>query len=260
MNDVSSTQLSWPPQIGLGTYRLGDQTERVCLKALELGYRHIDTASIYRNEEAVAKAIKLSGIPREQVFVTTKISMADIEEGCVRQATERALTIFGQIDLLLLHGPTANLQSAWDELRRISANEAIDEIGVSNFDVRHLELIAHDCPAWNQIELSPFLQRKKLAAYCAQGGVHVVAHSLLTKGQKLQHSIIQKTAHAHDSSAAEILIAWTLQRGYRAIPRSTNSEHLAVNLRASSVFLSESETEELDSLEEGFATHPQHLE
>ena len=140
-------------RIGLGTYRLGEETTSACLKALEIGYRHIDTASLYRNEKQVAKAIEKSGLKREEIFVTSKIKVEDIKSGHLDTAVYKSLENLKSIDLLLLHAPTENLVDAWKQMLEISLWNEIGAIGVSNFDVCHLQKLEFQLPKWNQIEV-----------------------------------------------------------------------------------------------------------
>ena len=124
-------------RLGLGTYRLAEKTLPTCLAALEIGYRHIDTAALYRNEAEVAEAIRQSGLERDEVFVTSKIWAGDIQKGRVAEAAEQNLRNLGRIDLLLLHGPTENLESAWESLCEFLEREEIGSVGVSYFKSSH---------------------------------------------------------------------------------------------------------------------------
>lgn len=254
-------------KIGLGTYRLGEETVFACLKALEIGYRHIDTASLYRNEKQVAKAIELSGIKREEIFVTSKIKVKDIKSGHLETAVCRSLENLKSIDLLLLHAPTENLVDAWKQMLEISQWQEIGEIGVSNFDVCHLQKLEFQqrdydrvqLPQWNQIEVTPYLQRLNLVQYCQQKNIQIIAHSPLVKGRKLLCLRLQSIAQSIQISPSQLLIAWSLAKGYIVLPRSSKLIHLQENFDAIKVKLPKNVLEQLDCLEEGYATHPQHI-
>ena len=246
-------------RIGLGTYKLGSQTMFACLKALEIGYRHIDTASLYRNEKQVAEAIERSQLPRQEVFVTSKIKAKDIKSGDLKAATKKSLEHLGSIDLLLLHAPTHNLVYAWEQMLEISQWQEIGEVGVSNFDVCHLKQLL-PMPAWNQIEITPFCQRLDLVRYCQQQEIEIIAHSPLVKAQKLLDKKLQLLAQSLNITTAQLLIAWSLAKGYFVLPRSRNPIHLQENFNAASLKLPEQIVEKLDLLEAGYATHPQHFD
>ena len=246
-------------RIGLGTYRLGEKTVSVCLKALEIGYRHIDTASLYRNEKQVAEAIERSGFSREEIFVTSKIKVKDIKSGHLETAISKSLKNLKSIDLLLLHAPTENLVDAWKQMLKISHWKEIGEIGVSNFDICHLQNLEFQLPKWNQIEISPYLQRSNLVGYCQQNNIQLVAHSPLVKGRKLLCDRLFSIAQSIQVSPAQLLIAWSLAKGFIVLPRSSNLIHLQENFEALKIKLPQNVLEKLNCLEEGYATHPQHI-
>ena len=246
-------------RIGLGTYQLGDETFSACLKALEIGYRHIDTASLYRNEKQVAKAIARSQIKREEIFVTSKIKVKDIRSGDLYTAAYRSLENLESIDLLLLHAPTENLVDAWQQMLEISQWQEIGDIGVSNFNLCHLQKLEFQLPKWNQIEVTPYLQRPNLVRYCQEKKIQIVAHSPLLKGKKLLDDNLRSLAQSINLSPAQLLIAWSLAKDYIALPRSSRSIHLQENFKAIEVKLPGNIIEKLDRLEAGYATHPQHI-
>ena len=246
-------------KIGLGTYRLGEETIFACLKALAIGYRHIDTASLYRNEKQVAEAIERSRIKREEIFVTSKIKVKDIKSGDLDTAVCRSLDNLKSIDLLLLHAPTENLVDAWKQMLEIAQWQEIGEIGVSNFDVCHLQKLEFQLPKWNQIEVSPYLQRTNLVQYCQQKDIQIVAHSPLVKGRKLLCDNLRSIAQSINITPSQLLIAWSLVKGYIVLPRSSKLIHLQENFDAIKIKLPENILEKLNFLEEGYATHPQHI-
>lgn len=261
------------PSFGLGTYKLkkvNDEAYMSVKTALKLGYRHIDTAALYNNEENVGRAIKDSGIPREEIFITTKIQRADIWKGENKmiRSVNRSLKKLGvdYIDQVLLHAPIEEkLLESWQILEKIYEDGKIRYIGVSNYKIEHLEIILKSCkikPYTNQIECSPFLTRQKLVKYCADNDIIVVAHSSLTKGEKFDDPCINEIATKYNVTPACILIMWGLFKGFTIIPRTGNIDHLIENYGCSisSNFLVEQDIEKLDKLDEHqFATHPQYI-
>ncbi|MBP0017200.1 MAG: aldo/keto reductase [Cyanobacteria bacterium SBLK] len=246
--------------VGLGTYRLGKQTYFACRTALELGYRHLDTAALYRNEREVARAIADSGIPRREIFVTSKIPLKAIRTDRIQEAAEQSLQRLGAIDLLLLHAPGPDPRSAWETMLNIKNWQAIGDIGVSNFNVRHLQLLEDSPPHWNQIEISPFLQRKELIRYCDRHKIRIVAYSPLVKGQKFDDPEILAIARALGCTPAQLLLAWSVNCGLIALPRSSKREHLQENWEAREIILPREIMQKLNNFEENYATHPRWVE
>ena len=249
-------------QIGLGTYRLGDQTEPVCLAALELGYRHVDTASLYRNEAAVGRAVRSSGLKRSEIVVTSKVSVADIRSGDVADAVGRSVDHLGQIDVMLLHAPVGDasyLDQTWTSLVSACDRHGIATTGVSNYGMAHLDALS-SLPAVNQIEVSPFLPRPDLVAYCRERGIATSAHSPLIKAQRFDTQVLTAVAHEVAATAAQVLLAWSIAHDHLPLPRSSKNEHLAENLAAQDIVLSAEQLVRLGSLADGYATHPQHID
>ncbi|MGD1700059.1 aldo/keto reductase family protein [Dapis sp. BLCC M229] len=244
--------------IGLGTYRLYEKTYLTCRMALEIGYRHIDTAALYKNEGEVARAIAESGIPREEIFITSKIPLKAILYRRIRDAARQSLELLGTIDLLLLHAPGTDPLSAWEVMLEIREWEEIGDVGVSNFNIQHLQLLKNSPPKWNQIEISPFLQRRELVNYCQPQGIKIVAHSPLVKGQKLDTPKLIRIANSCGCTPAQLLLAWSVNKGFVTIPRSSRREHLQANLEAKEIILPTEVIQELNGFEESYATHPQH--
>jgi diketogulonate reductase-like aldo/keto reductase len=245
----------------LGTYRLGSLTYEVCRAALDLGYRHLDTAALYKNEAAVAQAVAASGVDRSQIFVVSKIQARDLlKKDRVIPAARESVDRLGSIDLLLLHAPVGDPARAWEELQEVATWPEVGAVGVSNFGCTHLQQLGPPLPAWNQIEASPFLQRRDVAEWCRQRGIGLVAHSPLTKRERMRHPVLEDIARNHGASTAQVLIAWSLAQGFVVIPRTSNRDHLAENLAAQHLQLSSAELDRLATLEDGFATHPQHLQ
>jgi diketogulonate reductase-like aldo/keto reductase len=250
------------PQIGLGVWQAprGSATRHAVATALRLGYRHVDTARIYGNEADVGAAVRASGLPREEVFVTTKLWNAD-------QGYDRALHAFdeslerlglGYVDLYLLHWPVAGQRlDSWRALERLHAERRARAIGVSNFLRPHLEELlgrAQVVPAVDQIELSPFLQRRETVAFCRKHGIVVEAYSPLTRGERLEHPVVLEVARGAGRSPAQVLLRWGLQHGFVVLPKSTRAERIAENAALFDFVLGAPEMAALDALEEGLTT------
>ncbi len=242
-------------RLGLGTYQLGAKTEDVVKNALRIGYRHIDTAALYRNEAAVASAIAASGVPRGDICVATKIHVRDMRRLTIRQATENALKNLGEIDLLMLHNWHPNAPEAWALLNEELTAGRVGAIGVSNFGVADIAALQGPLPAVNQIELSPFQQRAPIRTFCDDLGIEVAAHSPLTKAKRFG----DLAAVANPLTAPEFMLAWSLQNAACSLPRSANPEHLRENFRAQDIALTPTQLDKVRLLEDGFATHPRAL-
>lgn len=229
-------------------------------EALRLGYRHIDTARVYGNERDVGVAMRESGVPRAQVFVTTKLWNDDQGYDSALRAFDASLSRLEleYIDLYLLHWPVPRKRlESWRALEKLLSDGRVRAIGVSNFMVRHLEeLLAHAkvVPAVDQIEVSPFLQQRDVRACCAEHGIAVEAYSPLTKGKRLPHPVVADVARRVGRSSAQVLLRWGLQHGLVVVPKSTHAERLAANAAVFDFELPPDEMARLDALEEGLVT------
>lgn len=250
------------PRIGLGVFRAarGEETRQAVHAALRLGYRHIDTARVYGNEADVAAALRDSGVPRGEVFLTTKLWNDDQGYDQTLRAFDAALSRMAvdYVDLFLLHWPVPGkrLQS-WRALEKLQQEGRARAIGVSNFMVHHLEeLLAHAkvLPDVNQIEVSPFLQQREVRAFCASSGIVVEAYSPLTKGVRLRHPAVLAVASAVQRTPAQVLLRWALSRELVVLPKSTRPERLAENAALLDFTLPPAELARLDALEEGLVT------
>lgn len=250
------------PRIGLGVFRAarGEETRQAVRAALRLGYRHIDTARVYGNEADVAAAIRDSGVPRGEVFLTTKLWNDDQGYDQTLRAFDDALLRMAvdYVDLFLLHWPVPGkrLQS-WRALEKLQQEGRARALGVSNFMVHHLEeLLAHAkvLPDVNQIEVSPFLQQREVRAFCASSGIVVEAYSPLTKGVRLRHPVVLAVASAVQRTPAQVLLRWALSRELVVLPKSTRPERLAENAALLDFTLPPAELLRLDALEEGLVT------
>lgn len=250
------------PQLGLGVFRTpsGATTRRVVREALDLGYRHIDTARIYGNEADVAQAIRESGLPRQDVFVTTKIWNDDQGFDQTLRASEATLLRMDveYVDLLLLHWPVPGRRiDSWRAMERLHKSGMARAIGVSNFMPHHLREMLATCrepPSVNQIELSPFLQQRELRTFCREHGIRVAAYSPLTKGMRIHHPEVARIANAINRTTAQVLIRWGLQHDLVVLPKSSQPARLQENLAALDFELGAEHMAALDGLEEGLVT------
>jgi diketogulonate reductase-like aldo/keto reductase len=251
------------PQLGFGVYQIppGRPTRTAVEAALTVGYRHVDTAAAYRNEADVGEAIRASGLVPDSVWVTTKLANADQGAATARRAFEASLARLGLdgIDLYLLHWPHARRLESWRMLEQLHGEGLARSIGVSNFLVRHLdELLAHASvpPAVNQIEVSPFLYRSRADTLrrCAEERIAVEAYSPLTKGRRLRHPALAAIAADVGRTPAQVLIRWSLQKGFVVIPRSSNPGRIAENAAVFDFSLDDAQVAALDALDEGLTT------
>ena len=252
------------PVMGLGVFRSppGRTTREAIGYAFEAGYRHIDTAYIYGNEADVGKAIAASGIPREELFVTTKLWNEHQGFESTLKACEQSLRKMklDYLDLFLIHWPVPELRlESWRAMEKLQADGKCRSIGVSNFMVQHLEelLVNFDTvPAVNQIELSPYnyLQRKNLLALCNTLNIVIEAYSPLTKGRKLGDPNLLKIAGKYEKTSAQILIRWALQRDFVVLPKSVNRERIIENASVFDFSLKAEDLKSLDRLNENLST------
>jgi 2,5-diketo-D-gluconate reductase A len=253
------------PQVGFGVFLVPeDQTQEAVETALEAGYRHIDTARIYRNEEAVGRALAASGLPRDQVFVTTKLWNSDQGPDTTRPALEASLDRLGldHVDLYLIHWPTPardRYLPTWEAMERAADEGLTTSIGVSNFLPEHLDRVVGlggRVPAVDQIECHPTLQQGEILQACARLGIAVEAWSPLGRGADLEVAEIVSVAQRVGATPAQVVLAWHLARGRVVIPKSVTPSRIAENLRAVDVRLEPADLETLDSLEAGTRIGP----
>lgn len=229
------------PTLGLGVWQMdeGEETGQAVTWALEAGYRLIDTAKLYANERSVGRAVRASGVKREEVFVTTKLwptDFADAEAAFERSFKKLDL---GYIDLYLIHFPLGLIpgfgnvrNKIWDTLVKIQASGRVRAIGVSNYSIVQIkEVLAHGIvpPTVNQIKCNPFVYDKELLEFCQSAGIVVEAYSPLTRAHHLDHPTVTVIAKAHGRSPAQVLIRWALQHGTVVIPKSSRKERIIEN-------------------------------
>ena len=261
------------PQLGLGTYKVGvEQVERVIRDALDVGYRHIDTAQMYRNEAGVGAAIAGSGVPRDQLWVTSKLNNPNHRrDDALRsfEATLRDLRL-DVLDLFLIHWPMADspgldLVDTWRTMIEILESGRVRAIGVSNFQADHLRTIIEATgvtPAVNQIELHPYLSQEPLRALHSSLGVVTESWSPLGRGRLLDDPVVVRMAAALGVTPAQIVIRWHLQHDLVVIPKTTHRERMVTNADVFSFALSDGQMAALDALDRGLRTgsHPDRVQ
>ena len=250
------------PSFGLGTFRLtGQAVIDSVSSALQLGYRAIDTAQIYKNEAEVGQAIAESGVPRSELFITTKIWVENYAADKLIPSLRESLTKLrtDHVDLLLIHWPAPGngvelpeYMGALAEAKKLGLTR---QIGVSNFNIaltrQAIDVVGAGEIATNQIELSPYLQNSKLAGFLKQQGITVTSYMTLAYGKVLKDPVLAEIAAKHKSTVAQVALAWALQLGYAVIPSSTKRENLASNLLARDLHLDADDMARIATLERG---------
>lgn len=250
------------PAVGLGVWQTarGDQTRHAVRWALEAGYRHIDTAASYGNEKSVGEGLRDSPVPREQLFVTTKLWNSDQGYEPALRACETSLGKLGldYVDLYLIHFPVRNKRlESWRALEKLLSEGKARAIGVSNFTVRHLdELLASAkvVPAVNQVELHPFLYQQELIAHCERHRIALEAYSPLTRGERLGDPTVVAIAQKHGKTAAQILVRWCVEKNLIPLPKSEKKERIIENAQVFDFALTKEELARLDALNENLRT------
>jgi 2,5-diketo-D-gluconate reductase A len=258
------------PQLGLGVFKIDDdaECERVVLDALELGYRHIDTAMIYRNEAAVGRALAQSGIPRDELFVTTKVWNSDQGKDEAPAALATSLDLLGldYVDLYLIHWPAplrGRYVETWLALEDLAAQGLIKAIGVSNFEPEHLEDILEAgsvVPAINQVELHPAFQQRTVRAFGEERGILTEAWGPLGQGKYELAELpgLNDLAKKHGKSIQQIVLRWHIQEGVIVFPKSVRKERLAENLDVFDFELDSDDMAAMVAMDSGrrVGTHP----
>ncbi len=253
------------PVVGLGVGELSDsETERAVSTALEAGYRLIDTAAAYGNEAAVGRAVAASGIPRDELYVTTKLATSDQGFQSSQEAARASVERLGldYVDLYLIHWPAeerGKYIDSWGGLMKLKEDGVARSIGVCNFTAEHLSNIidlAFFTPAINQIELHPLLNQADLRAVNAEHNIVTEAYGPLGVGKLLDHPTIATVVQAHDKTPAQVLIRWSLQLGNIVIPRSATPERIKSNLEVFDFELTDDEMATLNGLDDGTRFRP----
>ncbi|GLB45289.1 putative aldo keto reductase [Lyophyllum shimeji] len=246
------------PILGLGTYQNSD-TFQACEAALVQGYRHIDTAQAYRNEDVVGAAVKASGVPRDSVFISeaaaSKLSDGEKTVDCVQQSLTKL--DLGYIDLYLIHSPhggkAVRVRTYETLLELCGPDKVLRDVGVSNFGVEHLEDLREaglPTPTVNQIELHPFCQQKDIVDYCRKHGIIIQAYSPLARG-RFTHPLVQEVCKAHKKSPAQVFVRWSIERGFVPLPKSAKPERIKENADVFDFELSQDDLDKLNSLDRG---------
>lgn len=247
------------PMLGLGVYKVEDGAVTVdtVKAALDAGYRLIDTAAIYQNEESVGQAIRESGVPREDIFVTTKLWNEFHGYDEALQAFQDSLDRLGleYVDLFLIHWPMprfGKFVETYKALEQLYEEGKVRAIGVSNFEVSHLEQIIQSCsivPAVNQVEIHPYLSQKELIAFCQRYDIQIQAWSPLMKGREaLEDPVIAYIATEHGKSPAQVILRWHLQNGVAVIPKSVTPSRIRENIEVFDFTLTKEEMHAIDGL------------
>jgi 2,5-diketo-D-gluconate reductase A len=267
MTDVPSIQLNDGnsiPQLGFGVFQIPpEETAEATRVALELGYRHIDTAEMYGNEREVGEALRASGLDRGEVFVTSKLNNGYHRPDDARRAFDQTLSELGfdYVDLFLIHWPLPTLYdgdyvSTWKTLEEFKADGRARSIGVSNFEVDHLERLAAETdvvPAVNQIELHPYLLNEEVRSYGEEHGIATEAWSPLKQGEVLRDPVIVEIAERAARTPAQVVLRWHVQRGNIVFPKSTTPERIRENFELFDFELEPGDVERINGLDRGEA-------
>ncbi len=241
------------PTLGLGVWQVpdGPECENAVRWALELGYRHIDTAQAYGNEGSVGRALRDSGVPREQVFITTKFYPARKDPAREAQESLKRLGV-DQVDLYIIHWPQKNATWAWPGMEQARERGYARSIGVSNFSVQELDevmSVAGTPPVVNQTQFSAFEYRRALLENCEQRGLALVGYSSLGTGRHLDDKTVREVAERVGRTPAQVLLRWCLQHDVLVIPKSTHRERIAENGELFDFALSDEDMAALDALD-----------
>lgn len=257
------------PQLGLGVWKAeGNEAEHAVDIALKAGYRMIDTAAVYQNEAAVGAAVRKSDIPRDQLFITTKLWNSDQGKASVRPALEASLRRLGldYVDLYLIHWPMparGRYIETWLEFEKLQQEGLVRTIGVCNFQIEHLERLrqhSSTIPAVNQIELNPHLSQSELRSYGKEHGIHIESWSPLggskTSGSLLTSKPLTSLAQKYNKTPAQIVIRWHLQHDLIVIPKSINEERIRQNFDVFDFVIDHDDMETIDGMNTGTRTGP----
>ena len=257
------------PIFGLGVYKSadGEETYNAVRWALDAGYRHIDTAAMYGNEASVGRAIRDSGIAREDIFVTTKLWNTEIREHNEENALKASLEKLGMdyVDLYLIHWPVREEQGyirAWKKLEQFNKQGLCRAIGVSNYNIHHLEdvlKVADIVPALDQVECHPYLAQKDLAAYCEKNNIALGPWSPLGRGRLLDDPVLVALAEKYGKTTAQVVLRWDIQRGFVNIPKSVHKERIESNAQVFDFALTDEDMQLIYSLDKDlhFGSNPE---
>ncbi|WP_404384333.1 aldo/keto reductase [Knoellia locipacati] len=269
INDItltSGTQKVTIPQVGFGVWQVpDDEVDAAVLAALETGYRHIDTAKLYNNESGVGRALAATDVPRDEIFVTTKVWPTEFGAQETVESFTASMDRLGleTLDLFLLHWPFPQQDryvDAWKALLSLRDSGRVRAVGVCNFHVEHLQRLFDETGEWpaiNQIELHPYLQQREVAEFNAAHGIVTESWSPLASGkQVLDDPVIGAIAQRLGATPAQVVIAWHIARGFVVLPKSVTPSRITENFEAAELTLSESDMAEIATLDRGFRTGP----
>ena len=260
------------PQLGYGLWQVSDEeTERVCVEAMKVGYRSIDCAQIYQNEMGLGRAIKSSGVKRDDLFITTKIWNSEQGYDNTLKSFDVSMKKLGleKLDLLLIHWPSPHRDSyveTWKALIQLKKDKRVHSIGVSNFQTEHLQKIMDAtsvAPVINQIEVHPRFQQKALRAFHEKNEIKTEAWSPLGQGQVIADPVIRKIADKHNRTPAQIILRWHLDKGLIAIPKSVTPSRIQENFKVFDFSLDPSDSthiEKMDDLKGRIGPNPDNAE
>jgi methylglyoxal/glyoxal reductase len=246
------------PWFGLGVYKVqeGEEALQSVKAAIKAGYRSIDTAALYQNEESVGQAITESGVPREELFITTKVWNEDQRNDSVLEAFETSIQKLGldYVDLYLIHWPVKEkYKQSWKVLEQLYKDGRVRAIGVSNFHIHHLEdllSVAEIKPMVNQVELHPLLAQPELHEFCKKQEIQIEAWAPLGQGRLLEHPVLQEIAAAHNKTTAQVILRWDIQNGIVTIPKSVKESRIIENANIFDFSLSDNDIEKINALNE----------
>jgi methylglyoxal/glyoxal reductase len=246
------------PWFGLGVFKVqeGEEALQSVKAAIKAGYRSIDTAALYQNEESVGQAIKESGVAREELFITTKVWNEDQRNDSVLEAFETSLQKLGldYVDLYLIHWPVKEkYKQTWTVLEQLYKEGRVRAIGVSNFQIHHLEdllSVAEIKPMVNQVELHPLLAQPELRDYCKKQEIQIEAWAPLGQGRLLEHPVLQEIAAQYNKTTAQVILRWDIQNQIVTIPKSIKEARIIENATIFDFSLTESDIEKINALNE----------
>jgi 2,5-diketo-D-gluconate reductase A len=250
------------PQLGFGVFQIDpSETAEAVAKALEIGYRHIDTAEMYRNERGVADGIRAAGIDRGEVYITSKLSNDRHDPDAARRAFDETLEALDSdyVDLFLIHWPLPTLYggdfvSTWKVMEEFKSDGRARSIGVSNFQPDHLDRLAAECevvPAVNQIELHPYFQNRDAERYDAERGIATEAWSPIAQGEVLDDPVLTEIADGLGRSVAQVVLRWHVQHGWIVFPKSTTPQRIEENFHVYDFELDDDQMARIDELDRG---------
>ncbi|MFJ5762018.1 aldo/keto reductase [Neobacillus sp. NPDC093182] len=246
------------PWFGLGVYKVqeGEESLHSVKAAIKAGYRSIDTAALYQNEESVGQAIKESGVAREELFITTKVWNEDQRNDSVLEAFETSLQKLGldYVDLYLIHWPVKEkYKQSWKVLEQLYKEGRVRAIGVSNFQIHHLEdllSVAEIKPMVNQVELHPLLAQPELRDYCKKQEIQIEAWAPLGQGRLLEHPVLQEIAAQYNKTTAQVILRWDIQNQIVTIPKSVKEARIIENANIFDFSLTEGDIQKINALNE----------